>query len=52
MSDYSTPTIRDYGDLTALTADCFGGQGGDFRVPGGEIGGFSFGSSTSTCQSR
>lgn len=45
------PTITDYGDLRNLTADCFGGTGGDFRVPGGSAFGTSFGTQTSTCQS-
>lgn len=46
------PVIRDYGDLRALTADCFGGTGGDSRVPGGEFFGVTFGTQTSTCQSQ
>ena len=45
------PVITDYGSLRALTADCIGGVGGDSRVPGGNIAGFSFGTQTSTCQS-
>jgi hypothetical protein len=51
MTHYCEPEVFDYGDLRALTSDCFGGQGGDSRVPGGELAGYSFGSDTSTCQS-
>jgi hypothetical protein len=52
MEQYSKPAVLDYGDLQTLTSDCIGGEGGDSRVPGGELAGYGFGTDTSTCQSK
>ena len=52
MLNYVKPTITDHGDLRQLTADCFGGTGGDSKVPGGYLGGVPLGQHTSTCQSQ
>ncbi|HEX3693047.1 MAG TPA: lasso RiPP family leader peptide-containing protein [Solirubrobacteraceae bacterium] len=49
---YETPRVVDYGDLQELTASCVGGTGGDSRIPGGALGGYSIGPSTSVCTSK
>jgi hypothetical protein len=48
---YTTPEIRDYGDLAEVTASCFGATNGD-TFQGVHLPGPPFGTQTSVCISQ
>lgn len=48
---YVAPEVRDYGDLTELTASCFGADNGD-TFQGVPLPGPPFGTRTSVCTSQ